>query len=128
MREIKFRAWDGARMIDTGTLHKTTRADGYEMWDGDKHEYHQIMQFTGLHDKNGKEIYEGDIVSIPSTCYENPQIEVVEIRVEKDHTHRDAFFECFPFNSYLQSEDCYGTASESEVIGNIYENPELLQK
>lgn len=74
------------------------------------------MQYTGLNDKNGKEIYEGDIVQF--TIEHEEEID--------DVTYKEAvhFSEgCFnvdgevPLNAF--SDEC-------EVIGNIYENPELL--
>jgi len=73
-----------------------------------------VMQFTGLLDKNGKEIYEGDIVrefwnGNPDPCC----VQVVEWDDNESSGPRVVGF-------YLQDGDEY------EVIGNIYENPELL--
>ena len=69
------------------------------------------MQFTGLHDKNGKEIYEGDILQYTDN-FNRPITGVVQYLgngfwiEEKDETH------------YMPND--------REVIGNIYENPELI--
>lgn len=104
MREIKFRAWntslefmqygDGAQ----GTfLQKAIEAEL------------PIMQYTGLKDKNGKEIYEGDIVrDLEGT------IGVVEFKHGKFQALDDAKWDNLEF------------PDESEIIGNIYEDPNLL--
>ena len=78
-----------------------------------KRERFGVMQFTGLQDKNGKDIYEGDILTITDSfhTYRMPVI-----------WHRDYWT--------LKDDGTYGTLSEwnqtSEVIGNIYQTPELL--
>lgn len=73
-----------------------------------------IGQFTGLHDKNGKEIYEGDIVSI----------EAIKSRINKvvEWNSERACWDAGGENRIDLYAFCY-----CEVIGNIYDNPELLK-
>ncbi|MEE0865539.1 MAG: YopX family protein [Clostridia bacterium] len=115
MREIKFRLWNDydKKMLNWSYLLERNLANiftlpSYKKW---------LMQYTGLKDKNGKEIYEGDIVR---THY------IGEIGVENDEVIFDRG--CFCVN---YSEDYHPLLNEvnhcSEVIGNIYENPELLE-
>ena len=77
-----------------------------------------VMQFTGLCDKNGKEIYEGDIVNCVDT---NPTILEVKF-IEGGFCCTSSNILPFDINSFYPSIGC-----RIEVIGNIYENPELLE-
>lgn len=114
MREIKFRAWDRNknRMYYEGDAamwskdKPITSGDLLEWFeDGD------LMQFTGLKDKNGKEIWEGDIVR---SLNENWEVQFskgqFEIKAKR--------------NSFGPKSVDFDMV---EVIGNIYENPELLK-
>lgn len=91
----------------------------------------EIMQYTGLKDKNGKEIYEGDIVALE---YWNTQEEKDENPTKPTHYSLHlikplVWGEIF-FSKWL-SGDCGATfeyrRSAWKVVGNMYENPELLK-
>lgn len=113
MRTIKFRAWDKDYKVMHFKLEEShklplpqplhTYLENTERFD--------IMQFTGLHDKNGKEIYEGDFLISPFTGEPAPVI--------YDQEYCQFTFGGAEFNVEVKHK-------KLEVIGNIYENPELL--
>lgn len=107
MRKLKFRCFDVEKKIMVEDCSHIQR-DGLE-----------VMQFTGLLDKSGQEIYEGDIVEIP---YQTDDIECIQRVVFWDDARA-----CF---STAHEEDDYDDLMDKgiKVIGNIYENPELLEK
>ena len=85
-------------------------------------DYGYIMQSTGLKDKNDKEIFEGDIVRQVRTqpITENETITGVVTMIEGAWLIMN---DCEQLASYLWSE-----TDENEIIGNVYENPELLEE
>ena len=113
MREIKFRAWkkSESRMIYWAELIE----DPKRCIDALTGVYlRAVMQFTGLRDRRGREIYEGDIVQIKAHWSKTmPLIQEV-------------IYEAATFLPFDDS-DWGWVSSGSEVIGNIYENPELLE-
>lgn len=126
MRQIKFRAWDveAKRMYPVAFpswngMIETRDGDHthptFWLSDGGPEEQGILMQFTGLLDKNGKEIYEGDV------CLVEKNGIVVNARVVFNH---GAFV--FKFNDISNWKLVNrGGPKTCEVIGNIYENPSL---
>ncbi len=111
MREIKFRGWNKVHKHMTYDLCSSEQRHTL-VW--------ELMQYTGLKDKNGTEIYEGDICE-----YEDGEYSFIAI-VEPDYVN---WFlkgvspkDNFNINGF---HDC--GKSWLEIIGNIYENPELLE-
>ena len=80
----------------------------------------EFMQSTGLKDKNGVEIFEGDIIKTKTGTLQS--VEYVRASVTKDWSETVAAFKCRQGDEYF-----YFDLATDEVIGNIYENPELLE-
>jgi uncharacterized phage protein (TIGR01671 family) len=125
MREIKFRAWDrdNKKWLDTGYLAISPESgelleahDPGEFVIFDSTNY-ALMQFTGLKDKNGKEIYEGD------WCRFMRRGESFETKQGLVEFFGSGFKAVIDDREDALNLDRY---YEIETIGNIYENPELL--
>jgi len=120
-RTIKFRAWDkdNGKMLSLGEAYKKELI-GIDFGDSYlRSEYPDdvlLMQYTGLHDKHGKEIFEGDIIRDSEDKAEKPEI--------ISWGEGEWLADDLALNSYLFSKE--GTASFVEIIGNIYEHPHLL--
>lgn len=135
MREIKFRVWDKKDKIVHQRINLAMTLDGQisevdflngGVWQGTHHsdDRYLLLQYTGLKDRNGKEIYESDIVYVRHMLVENMENFTAEIiwdiagfKVDKKLNH---------FIGYPLSTTLDGIAYELEVLGNSYENPELL--
>jgi uncharacterized phage protein (TIGR01671 family) len=141
-REIKFRAWDRENNCWYKPLHEAYRGHLFELlvgFNGDLcahtmngmvHESmwpnkFNLMQYTGFKDENHKDVYEGDILETYITA---PWDSEVPILVRGVVTFDDPYMGSVCFKS--QSSDATDYLREIEeyrIIGNIYENPELLK-
>jgi uncharacterized phage protein (TIGR01671 family) len=144
MREFKFRAW--CALLQTHKM-RLFDLDDIQMGAFALHPSDTVMQFTGLHDKNEKDIYEGDIVKLrcggeDGATARNKIIATVE-------WHYDRFRAIIPDKTVIVRGGSMAGKKMSwreihtwcgmhtclthgwgyvEVIGNIYENPELLTR
>jgi hypothetical protein len=108
-REIEFRAWDKENKVMEifGLPHNPEIFFKYDL-------NTDLMQFTGLLDKNGKKIFEGDILKI---YYQNNQKSYLkEVKWLNDISNK---------GRWDALDNCAYTSCE--VVGNIFENPELLE-
>src|SRR5690606_11264280 len=129
MKEMKFRAWDDVEdkmyyigeetdiifyFDDNGIVAEKILGD-YEM---EKLPYLKYMQFTGLYDRKGTPIYEGDLLQHPNGV-------IAEIKCSD---YLAAFVAVYVQNGDIEINFLdKRIVNECEIVGNIYENPELLE-
>ena len=123
-REIKFRAWsketekmmqwaDICRFKNFNKLLTLTHVE--------------VMQFTGLHDKNGKEIYEGDVVEVSGVGQSKSNLYYEVIWKDCAFLLKDCAFHLKYWGPLSRLPEAAQKLSFSyEVVGNIYQNPELI--
>ena len=121
----KFRAYDGGSLCRMYQPDEVMVGDG-NIWIIDEDDVAgewivnndlNLMQSTGLHDKNGKEVFEGDIIKMAKDVYSDPTYyEVIR--------HRGG---AYRLESNQHGCELWLRHTNCEVIGNVYENPELLE-
>jgi len=125
MREIKFRAWNKKKKIwcyGTNNVKKWgentfSLSRFFRYLEGNYLDAETLSQFTGLKDKNGKEIYKGDVVECVSCKEKNRKYKVTwcDKFLGFILEHKKEKYQISIFNDF-------------KIIGNVFENPELLEE
>jgi uncharacterized phage protein (TIGR01671 family) len=131
-RVIKFRAWEHSKKL---MIYQAGAISSYERFFRAIPIKPILMQFTGLHDKNGKEIYEGDIIKhdlgLPEWTkypfYVVFEFGSFQMKIKDNPKTLSFVYHAFSAmeNGVINSQDEY--ESHIEVIGNLHEHPELLK-
>lgn len=120
-RPIKFRAWDEKSKFmyspDDNNSEMFMYFDGTVCYDGSPTKDYILMQFTGLLDKNGKEIYEGDVIQ------DGDEPQDYEVSFNSGSFWAE---EIIPLQGGSMIS-LYDVRGHCEIIGNIYENKDLLK-
>lgn len=141
MREIKFRAFDKKNkemcevMTITFDINRNITTVGVRTSNGKHHNINckdvKLMQFTGLKDKNNKEIYERDILKVQSHYFGDTKVDEYKDGVVK---FNEASFDIYRGDIDTSCWEYWDSLSDValnnlvEVIGNVYKNPELLKE
>jgi len=149
-REIKFRAWEKVKKWEKGVgytdeyiwrMNYSPSIDGEEIFGGAsvadlntglmERDTFKLMQYTGLKDKNGVEIYEGDVVQFTEvdedSAFGAEETNIVEVRWVDEIAQWRAVFKSGR-RTELHFVVQLPTVVSCEIIGNIYQNPELLNQ
>jgi len=131
MRDIKFRVWEVSEkemeywtFKDLCSSMSQSMGESADGSDESFYEEFKVMQYTGLKDKNNKEIYEGDIVEVRYFIGGHATETFIEaIKWTEQGWDFDPHLNGWPFQCAKDSKD-----GDMKIIGNIYQNPELMEK
>ncbi len=131
-RELKFRAWDVVDKVMKDSFTLRSLVGGYDCGyrvdkdlpfideEDENNPDTIIMQFTGLRDKDGKEIYEGDIIQKRMDGDDSRILETIVMEWVPEQWTEEGFMTGF--------SQLWTTAEQYEIIGNVWENPELIEQ
>lgn len=121
-REIKFRLWDSKNHKwfikgENGLVENMVCCDSWDMFDPDDYVW---CQYTGLHDKNGQSIYEGDIVRTGKDNIGDPEPMIGQVIMREGSW-------LIENEKKQEAIDLFSEITSREVIGNIFEDKQLLE-
>ena len=122
MREIKFRIWDEAerQMMSWEEVDERDKTGVYQFLDMIEEDGFEVMQYTGLKDIDSRDIYEGDICEAEQMLYPLTGTRTGVVK------YLDGSYLLEDLNG-LDGDFLFSETAETRIIGNIYENPELLE-
>lgn len=136
MREIKFRAWNPDSKTMSYMGHLQIGANSWVFFNDEASvaysDRSKLMQYTGLIDKNRKEIYQGDLLMFTNPEGESFYQGIAEVTAKScgysfnpipDLTEHEMMINCYDSSMFWHRPE-----EDIEVIGNIYEHPHLLEK
>ena len=114
----KYKVWNGREMVSPDYITR----NGIAFWKEDSIQCSspKIVQFTGVLDRNGKEIYQGDLVKFGGRTH------IVQYTQKRDVNYGQGDCTESLFAGFLIGSS-YGSDNEIEVVGNIYANPDALE-
>lgn len=124
MRDVAMLRWENDRLCRIAGYWKGTKDNGWTDYDPAEDKI-ELMQFTDLYDRTGKEIYEGDIL-VADMYIRNKWTEGVKLKVVY-YSSGIATQSSFRFERDNGSWEYEALLNDTEVIGNIYENPNLIK-